>query len=61
MNDRLADLRRQIQRQAKSKEKAVLKGTRWLLLKNPKNLDEAKTEAEHLKRALELNAPLAAA
>ena len=61
MNDKLSDLRRQIQRRAESKKKVVLKGTRWLLLKNPKNLDEATNEAEHLKRALELNAPLAAA
>jgi aspartate/methionine/tyrosine aminotransferase len=37
MNDRLADLRRQIQRQTEPKEKAVLNGTRWLLLNNPKN------------------------
>ncbi|MGH9892438.1 MAG: ISL3 family transposase [bacterium] len=61
MNDKLSDLRRELQRQAESQEKAVLKGTRWLLLKNPQNLDVAKNEAEHLKAALDLNAPLAAA
>lgn len=61
MNDKLSDLRRELQRKAESEEKGVLKGTRWLLLKNPKNLDETKKEAEHLKAALELNAPLAAA
>ena len=61
MNDKLSDLRRELQRKAEAEAKAVLKGTRWLLLKNPKNLDGTKNEAEHLKAALELNAPLAAA
>ena len=61
MNDKLSDLRRELQRQAEAQEKAVLKGTRWLLLKNPDKLDEEKQEAEHLRKALELNAPLAAA
>jgi transposase len=42
---------------------AVLKGTRWLLLKNAENLDSdpKKKEKERLDRALELNAPLAKA
>lgn len=44
-----------------AQQKAVLKGTRWLLLKNPANLEEARSEKERLKEALELNAPLAAA
>ena len=61
MNDKLADLRRDLQRQADSEEKAVLKGTRWLLLKAPEHLNEARNEAAHLEAALELNAPLAAA
>lgn len=61
MNDKLSDLRRDLQRQAVSEEKEVLKGTRWLLLKAPKKLDETKGEVERLEAALALNAPLAAA
>jgi hypothetical protein len=36
----------------------MLKGTRWILLKNSANLDESKGEPERLKRALEVNEPL---
>lgn len=61
MNDKLSDLRRTLQRQAAEQDKEVLKGTRWLLLKAPENLDETRSEVEHLKAALELNTPLAAA
>ena len=61
MNDKLSALRRELQRQAQEKDKEVLKGTRWILLKNPKNLDETRDEQERLRAALELNAPLAAA
>ena len=39
----------------------VLKGTRWLLLKNPENLDPNRREAERLAEALQLNQPLALA
>ncbi len=39
----------------------VLKGTRWLLLKNPENLDKEKDEKQRLKEALTLNQPLATA
>ena len=42
-------------------DKKVLKGTRWLLLKNPENLNALRNESEHLKKALELNEPLATA
>ena len=42
-------------------QKRVLKGTRWLLLKDPENLDAAKDEKRRLKEALQLNEPLAAA
>ena len=48
MNDKLSDLRRELQRQAESEEKEVLKGTRWLLLKAPKKLDERRNEIERL-------------
>ncbi len=39
--------------------KEVLKGTRWLLLKNPENLDKEKDEKRRLDEALKLNEPLA--
>ena len=63
-NDKLSDLRRKLQREAENPlQMQVLKGTRWLLLKNPENLDKnpIKKEQERLQRALELNAPLAKA
>lgn len=64
-NDKLTLLRRQIYRQASQTEKSVLKGSRWLLLKAPGNLkehrDPAKDERRRLRRALELNEPLAMA
>jgi transposase len=61
MNDKLADLRRELQREAEAQEKEVLKGTRWLLVKNPENLDDNRSEGHRLQEALALNAPLAAA
>lgn len=61
MNDKLSSLRRSLQRKASEEQKDVLKGTRWLLLKNPKKLNEERGEGARLKAALELNAPLAAA
>ena len=63
-NDKLSDLRRKLQQEAENPlQMQVLKGTRWLLLKNPENLDSdpKKRETERLQRALELNAPLAKA
>jgi transposase len=36
-------------------------GTRWLLLKNPENLDDERDERKRLERALALNKPLATA
>ena len=36
----------------------MLKGIRWLLLKNPENLDPKKRERERLDEALELNESL---
>jgi transposase len=61
MNDKLSDLRRELQRQAEEEQKAVLKGTRWLVVKNPENLREDNDEASRLREALALNASLAAA
>jgi len=61
-NDKLTKLRRDLYREATDKlGKKVLKGTRWLLLKNPGNLDDKRNEAQRLNRALRLNEPLAAA
>lgn len=61
-NDKLSDLRRELYREAVSGlQKEVLKGTRWLLLKNPENLDPSKNELTRLEEALKLNKPLATA
>jgi transposase len=61
-NDKLSDLRRALHREATDVlHKQVLKGTRWLLLKNPENLDVAKDEKRRLEEALALNKPLATA
>ena len=60
-NDRLAKLRRELQRQAEKAGKKVLKGTRWLLLKNPENLSLQHNEKQRLEEALRLNSSLATA
>ena len=41
--------------------KPVLKGIRWLLLKNPDNLDDTRNERQRLDEALKLNQPFATA
>lgn len=61
-NERLSDLRRQLYHQIKDQQqKQVIKGTRWLLLKNPENLNINRSEPDRLQEALDLNRPLAAA
>lgn len=61
-NEMLTKLRRALFNEATElMHKNVLKGTRWLLLKNPDNLDLSRNEAKRLKEALELNQPLATA
>lgn len=61
-NEKLSNLRRDLHRQAVDDlHKQVLKGTRWLLLKNPENLDEKRDERTRLDEALALNQPLATA
>lgn len=61
-NDKLSILRRELYREAiDGLHKEVLKGTRWLLLKNPENLDPKRKEKERLEEALHLNKPLATA
>ena len=62
LNDKLSDLRRAMYRDIEDNlGREVLKGTRWLLLKRPENLDPRRKEKERLEEALRLNAPLAAA
>jgi transposase len=61
-NDKLSELRREMQREAEGPlQKQVLKGTRWLLLKNPENLQDDRNERKRLEEALALNKPLATA
>lgn len=61
-NDKLSAFRRQLYHEASTdRERFVLKGTRWLLLKNPENLDEGRKELDRLMAALRLNQPLAIA
>ena len=58
-NDKLSDFRRALHRDATKIGKQVLKGTRWLLLKNHDNLDDNRNEKERLESALSINKPLA--
>jgi len=61
-NDKLSDLRRELYREATDlQHKQVLKGTRWLLLKRPENLDPKRNEMKRLDEALRLNHSLATA
>jgi transposase len=61
-NHKLSDLRRELFREATDKlHQDVLKGIRWLLLKNPEHLDPKRDESKRLDEALALNAPLATA
>jgi transposase len=58
-NDKLSAFRRDLYRElTDARQRLLLKGTRWLLLKNPENLDDDKNETERLADALELNTPL---
>jgi transposase len=62
LNDKLSDLRRAMYRDIQDNlGREVLKGSRWLLLKRPANLDPKRKEKERLEEALRLNAPLATA
>lgn len=69
-NERLAHFRRDLQREAVGPlQQNLLKGTRWLILKNPENLSTEKgrghykntSERERLDLALQINKPLATA
>ncbi|WP_027362664.1 ISL3 family transposase [Desulfospira joergensenii] len=58
-NEKLSEFRRDLYKHlSNSGEQKLIKGTRWLLLKNPENLQKNKGEAEHLQKALEVNQPL---
>ena len=55
-NDKLQEFRRQLFNKVQSEmEKRVIKGTRWLLLKNPENLVEERNEPQRLQRARPLH------
>ena len=61
-NEKLSAFRRQLYNEASTDaERTILKGTRWLLLKNPENLDSEKNEIQRLQEALRLNEPLSIA
>jgi transposase len=61
-NEKLSAFRRELYRQLSSDaERKILKGTRWLLLKNPENLDAEHNERQRLDEALQMNLPLATA
>jgi len=52
-NDKLQGFSRQLFKNAHSEmEKKLIKGTRWLLLKNPENLDDDRDERRRLEDAL---------
>ena len=61
MNEKLTRLRRDLQREADTMGKNVLKGLRWLLLKHNEDLDESKNERARLMEALGLNESLSIA
>ena len=61
-NEKLSGLRRELYRTTEDADmKELLKGTRWLLLKNRGNLDATRNERERLETALNANRPLMAA
>ena len=62
MNDALTNIRRDLHSELQDvMHKEVLKGTRWILLKNPENLSSERDEYARLQEALKLNEPLATA
>ncbi|ADU61411.1 MAG: ISL3 family transposase [Pseudodesulfovibrio sp.] len=62
MNDKLTEIRRKIFQELENMPgREVLKGSRWILLKNPENLNKKRNEPERLKEALRFNEPLATA
>ncbi len=62
MNDKLTEIRRRLYHEQKdTMGRDVLKGSRWILLKNPENLNAERHEPDRLHEALRLNEPLAKA
>ena len=62
LNTTLDEIRRDLFRMEKDLNKrSVMKGVKWLLLKNPENLDQERNENKRLEAALKLNKPLAEA
>ncbi len=60
MNETLTQIRRGLHHELKDVlGKNILKGTRWILLKNPEKLSARHDEAARLQEALKLNEPLA--
>ena len=61
-NDGLSKLRQQLYYETTNYlNSQTLKGLRWILLKNPENLQKKKNEKEQLEKALKVNKPLATA
>jgi transposase len=56
LNDAVDAVRRQLWRRVTSQEKVAVKGTRWLLLKNPWNLNDE--QQERLSTLVRWNTPL---
>ena len=58
-NEKLTAFRRELFRELIDEDqRQILKGTLWLLLKNPENLDPLRNEKQRLQDALKLNTPL---
>lgn len=57
-NDKLSDLRREIYQNLSADGKSMLKGVRWLLLKNANRISPNHNEKELLFKALRINIPL---
>ncbi len=58
-NEKLSNFRRDLHHEATKEGKKMLKGMRWLLLKNPNNLKPQHNEKQRLEKALHLNKSLA--
>ena len=62
LNENLSNIRRELYREETDvNHRKLLKGTRWLLLKNQSNLNDDKDEKKRLEQAIAVNKPLAAA
>lgn len=60
LNEKIDELRREMNREEKhTGKRKVKKGVRWLLLKRGYNLKQEKNEKQRLEEALQMNKPLA--